>query len=109
MRTIQRDAAAIGDAWVFPSSGNAANPVSRYVTVEWWNRLEKLAGLKHVPGRGWHSLRRRFATDLDHLPLKKLMGLGGWKTTQTVVRYQKHTTEQLREALKTRQQNVAGV
>jgi hypothetical protein len=55
-----------------------------------------------VRGRGWHSLRRRFATDLDHLPLKQLMELGGWKTPVSVVRYQKPTADQLRASLKTR-------
>jgi len=57
-------------------------------------------------GRGWHSLRRRFATDLDHLPLKRLMKLGGWKTPNSVMRYQKPTTEQLRESLKTRRNGI---
>lgn len=63
--------------------------------------------LRHVKGRGWHSLRRRFATDLDHLPMKQLMDLGGWRTPASVVRYQKHITEQLRASLKTRPRGVS--
>ena len=37
-------------------------------------------------GRGWHSLRRKFAKDLMNQPLKVLCELGGWKTAKTAVR-----------------------
>ncbi len=36
-------------------------------------------------GRGWHSLRRKFASDLMDQPLKVLCELGGWKTAHTVL------------------------
>jgi hypothetical protein len=32
-----------------------------------------------VRRRGWHSLRRRFATELMDVPAAELMALGGWK------------------------------
>jgi hypothetical protein len=49
-----------------------------------WEKLERKAGLKRVKGRGWHSLRRKFATDLKETPLAALCYLGGWKDAQTV-------------------------
>jgi integrase len=106
LRKQQKSAAVIGDAWIFPSpsgaTSSATRPVSRDLLRDWWERLEKAAGIARVRGRGWHSLRRRFASDLDHLPMKQLMTLGGWKTAASVVRYQQHTTEELRAGLKTR-------
>lgn len=69
---------------------------------EWWQKLERLAGISRVKYRGCHSLRRRFATDLDAVPMKQLMSLGGWKTPVTIIRYQKHTIEELRAGLATR-------
>ena len=69
----------------------------------WWNRAEKLAGLEPKPGRGWHSLRRKFASDLMNQPLKVLCELGGWKTAQTVLRcYQQADEDRLRKALEER-------
>jgi integrase len=97
----------IGKAWVFLSPTDRTKPISRNLARDWWERLEQAAGLRHVKGRGWHSLRRRFATDLDHLPMKQLMDLGGWRTPASVVRYQKHTTEQLRAGLKTRRRGAS--
>ena len=45
----------------------------------WWKPAERRAGLEPKRGRGWHSLRRKFASDLMDLPLKVLCDLGGWK------------------------------
>ena len=41
------------------------------------NRAQKLAGLEPKRGRGWHSLRRKCASDLMDQPLKVLCELGG--------------------------------
>ncbi|MGD2070956.1 MAG: hypothetical protein PVI57_19965 [Gemmatimonadota bacterium] len=61
------------------------------------------AKLEPRKGRGWHSLRRRFASDLMHKPLKVPCELGGWKTERTVFEcYQHADEEQLREALEDR-------
>ena len=63
-------------------------------------RPQELAGLEPKRGRGWHSLRRKFASDLMNQPLKVLCELGGWKTAQTVLRcYQRANEDQLRQAL----------
>ena len=53
--------------------------------------------------RGWHSLRRKFASDLMDQPLKVLCELGGWKNAKTVLNcYQRPDEGQLRTALEAR-------
>ena len=70
---------------------------------DWWERGERLAEITHEPGLGWHSLRRKFATELKHTPLKDLCYLGGWKEPQTVLKcYQRPDESTMREALEGR-------
>ena len=77
--------------------------MSRHLARNWWKKAEKLAELEPKRGRGWHSLRRKFASDLMHQPLKVLSELGGWKNPQTIlICYQHPDQDQLREALKGR-------
>ena len=88
---------------VLPSSSDAAKCTNRVSAFLWWKKAQNLAGLEPKPGRGWHSLRRKFATDLMELPLKVLCELGGWKNPQTVLRcYQQADAGQLRKALESR-------
>ena len=97
---LRREASAIGDAWVFPSPHDPTTPVPRRTLSHWWERLERAAGLARVSGRGWHSLRRKFADEYDALPPSHLMNLGGWKSYKTVVEiYQKPREDKLRAAL----------
>ena len=70
---------AIGDRWIFPAPKNPEVPVSRFLVDRWWDRAERLAKLPREAGRGWHSCRRTFATELKAAPLKDLCALGGWK------------------------------
>ena len=92
-----------GDAPVLPSSRDLSVSVGPWMARGWWERAESLAGLEPKRGRGWHSLRRKFATDLMHQPLKVLCELGGWKTAQTVLQcYQRADEGQLKEALANR-------
>jgi integrase len=94
---------AIGDSWVLPAPENPSLPVSRHLVRDWWEQGEKLAEIHHEPGLGWHSLRRKFATELKHTPLKDLCYLGGWKEPQTVLRcYQRPDESTMREALEGR-------
>ena len=61
------------------------------------------AAIADVPGLGWHSLRRKFATELKATPLKDLCYLGGWKDPQTVLKcYQRPDEETMRTALASR-------
>ena len=74
-----------------------------------WKRAEQLAGLEPIYWLGWHSLRRRFATDLKQIPLRDLCDLGGWKDPDTVVKcYQSADEEDLRRAIRARRTGQAG-
>lgn len=89
----------MGSEWVFPAPGDPTQPMSRRLARDWWERTEKAAGLARTPGRGWHSLRRKFATELKGASLKDLCALGGWKGHQTVLnRYQQPDPEAMRVA-----------
>ena len=84
-----------------PTNPRAAVGAAR--SHAWWQKAQILAGLEPKPGRGWHSLRRKFASDLMDQPLKVLCQLGGWKTAKTVLRcYQRADEGQLRKALEDR-------
>ncbi len=57
-----------------------------------------------MKGRGWHSLRRKFATELRGEPLKVLCDLGGWKVPETILKcYQFPQEGAQRQALENRQ------
>ena len=95
------------DTPVLPASTDASRCVGRSLVRYWWNRAEKLAGLEPQRGRGWHSLRRKFASDLMDQPLKVLCELGGWKTAKTVLQcYQRADEDRLRKALASRRNGV---
>jgi integrase len=75
----RRRRATIGESepWVFPAPEDPAQPMSRHLARDWWERTEKAAGIARVAARGWHSLRRKFATELKGASLKDLCALGG--------------------------------
>ncbi len=88
---------------VLPAPRDPSRCAGRTLARFWWNRAQKLAGLEPKRGRGWHSLRRKFASDLMDQPLKVLCDLGGWKTAKTVLQcYQRADEGQLRKALEAR-------
>ena len=98
---------SIGDAWVFPAATDVTRPCSRHLLRQWWRCPERLAGITHEAGLGWHSLRRAFATALKHAPLKDLCELGGWKNAQTILKsYQQADHATMRQVLATRQRTV---
>jgi integrase len=100
----------IGDGWLFPSLDDETHHVKRLVLCEWWRTLERRSGIERVRGRGWHSLRRFFATDLQHsTPLKVICELGGWRDHNTILRcYTQAVTDSMREALERRSLRAAG-
>lgn len=104
----RRKRPAVGDAWVFPAPEDAAKPCSRHLVRDWWQRAEEVAELDHEPRMGWHSLRRKFATELKGANLKDLCALSGWKSLQTILLcYQREDEESMREALANRRQLIA--
>jgi integrase len=98
-----RRSQAVISEWLFPAPSSPAEPISRHLLRDWWERGQALAKLPTELGRGWHSLRRQFATELKHAPLKDLCALGGWKSPQTVlICYQKADSVSMQQALATR-------
>ena len=90
----------IGDALVLPHTKDPSKCTTNGMVAGWWRKAEKLAGLEPKRRRGWHSLRRKFASDMMDQPLKVLCELGGWKDAKTVLRcYQRADDDRLRKAL----------
>ena len=103
LEEARRENPGIGDAPLLPAPKDPSKCVSRSLARDWWEKAQELAGLEPKRGRGWHSLRRKFASDLMNQPLKVLCELGGWKTAQTVLQcYQQADEGQLRQALEHR-------
>jgi integrase len=103
LREIQAKRPGIGEAPIFPADKKPGQCVDRFRPTKWWRQAEVEAKLKPKKGRGWHSLRRKFASDFMHQPLKVLCELGGWKSPQTILTcYQQPGEEQMRVALSDR-------
>ena len=98
----------IGDACVLTSPTDPEEPCSRHLLRDWWQRAEVLASLPPMRGRGYHSLRRKFATEMKDTPLKDLCHLGGWKDGQTIFKcYQQADEHTMRDALSHRKRFTA--
>ena len=103
VRRARATSLTIGDAWIFPSPIDMSKPCSRHVVRGWWDRAAELAGLPKQERMGWHSLRRKFATELKHTPLRDLCYMGGWKSPQTLLTcYQRPDEGTMRAALTAR-------
>jgi integrase len=102
LQNARRSQAVISE-WVFPAPSDLAKAISRHLLRDWWERGQAAAKLPKEPGRGWHSLRRQFATEMKYAPLKDLCALGGWKSPQTVLTcYQRADSASMRQALAAR-------
>lgn len=100
---LRRERPTIGTPLLFfaPDTPDVAR--SRESFNKWWALGEQRAGLARVRQRGWHSLRRKFATALLHIPLKTLQELGGWKNSRVILEcYQQPDVSSQRDALATR-------
>ncbi len=106
LREARRSHPGTGEAPVLPAPSNPLACLGAARLHAWWSKAQILAGLDPMPGRGWHSLRRKFASDLMDQPLKVLCALGGWKTAKTVLEcYQRPDAGQLRKALEARRRS----
>jgi integrase len=91
---------SLGNTWVLPSPRNSAKPCCRETLTKWLRTACTRAGGPRKRGQGFHSLRRKFATDLREAPLKVVAELGGWKSTRTLLDcYQLPDHQALRRAL----------
>ena len=69
----------------------------------WFRDAVRLAKLDLPPRSGFHSLRRKFATELKGEAMVNLMALGGWKSEKTILEcYQESDQEAMRGALERR-------
>lgn len=89
---------------MFPSPRDLSKPVSRHLASKWFRECEDEAELEHVKGLGWHGLRRKFATEMSHVPDRLVARLGGWKNPRTLDLYSQPTGTMLAEALEQRRE-----
>ncbi len=82
---LQSMRSATGDTPVVPMLEDRTKCYTRHVVRKTWDALAKAAGLPTGQRFGWHSLRRKFATELKEMPLKDLCALGGWKSPATIL------------------------
>lgn len=100
---------AIGASWIFPSVVDPSKPFSTHAIQWWWRELRDAAGIPAGERYGWHSFRRKFATEMKRIPLKDLAALGGWRSAQTILTcYMKPDIATQRTALDGRRRLSAG-
>ena len=99
LRDLQRRRRVIGDGWVFPSPKDPSRPVSRNLMRDYWRKAVRLAGLPPVKRRGWHSLRRRFATVTKGTSDRDTMHLMGLKGTAMLNLYRQTEKEAQRQVV----------
>ncbi len=75
---------------VFPSSADPERALSGDVFDHALKAAVAFAKLPKLDGGGWHSLRRKWASERKHLPLVDVAAAGGWKDTQTLVNCYQH-------------------
>ena len=91
------------------SEDDATKPCERYDFQNDFRRALRLAGIPTDQRLGWHSLRRKFATEMKALPLADLSYLGGWKEPMTIVKcYQRPDEQTQRAALAARTRVAVG-
>ena len=61
-----------GNVPVVPALRAASKCIGRCSVYRLWLRAQTMAGLEPKRGRGWHSLRRKFASDLMDQPLARI-------------------------------------
>lgn len=69
---------------LFPAELDPENPVDRRRLLDWLEEAESRARVPHVPGRGFHGIRRRVVDRLaeEGAPPDVLQAAGGWRSPQ---------------------------
>lgn len=80
----QKESKAIGDTWIFSNPRKPSQPCSRCLLHRWLDRAYVKAEITREAREGWHSLRRKWATERKHLPLADVARAGGWKNSITL-------------------------
>ena len=63
LEEARRRSSGLENAPVLPAPRDASQCAGLSLVRSWWHRAQNLAGLEPKRGRGWHSLRRKFASD----------------------------------------------
>ncbi len=103
LRAARGKSRGIGDAWVLPSIRRPEAPCPKGTLDKWFDDAATAAAVRLPARSGWHSLRRKFATEMKNTPLRDLCYLGGWKDPKTLLScYQQPDGEVMRRALQDR-------
>lgn len=86
------------DLYVFQSP-RGVHPYTKSSVDKWLGELYLAAGREKLPKVGWHSLRRKWATERKHLPVPDVMRAGGWKSYDAFKRYQQADPETTRSVI----------
>lgn len=107
LRTARKRHRCPGHPWVFPAPQDSSQACRGDLMTKWWNRAVRLARLEPRRRRGWHSLRRKFATEMKGAPTADMLELGGWRDMQTVLKcYQSREEGSMRDALERRKERA---
>jgi len=88
----------VASALVRAASAGSICPRTAYAL---WRQLTAKVELPKGAWYGWHLLRRQWATEMKHTPLRDLTYMGGWKSAATVLAcYQIPDEATQREALR---------
>jgi integrase len=90
---VKRFRVKLGGAFgglVFPSPTDPERALGRDVFQHALADAVSHAKLPRLDLGGWHSLRRKWASERKHLPLVDVAAVGGWKDTQTLVNCYQH-------------------
>ena len=74
----------VGEAWLFPSPKDDAQPIRRDLAGKWLLKAERLAELPKLKGGVWHPYRRLWAVERKHLPDVDVADAGGWRDTRAL-------------------------
>ncbi len=100
----RRRASIGGEGWII--SVDEIQPCGRTTMSRWFRDATTLAGVHLPPRSGFHSLRKKFATDLKGEAMVDIMALGGWKSERTILQcYQESDQDSMRGALERRKKH----
>jgi integrase len=74
----------LGDAPLFPATGDDAAPVHKVHAGYWLRRAETRAGLPKLERGAFHAFRRLWASERRHLPAQDVAAAGGWRSLQVM-------------------------
>jgi integrase len=96
------------DRFVFPAPTDPTSAVPKATVDKWARQAYTAAGLEKPDGTGWHSLRRKWASERDGYPIPVLMAAGGWASAEALMRYLKTDDATLTTAIQNPTRRVGG-